>query len=364
MKKIILLIILNLFLSSIGFSQWQEANNGLYGVGDRGTLQALTVDPITNWVYAITIGGGVFLSTDNGSTWVARNNGLPNLIVFSIAISGSNIFAGTSVGIYLSTDNGSTWVAKNKGIPIIDNSVLSVNSIAISGSNIFVGTTGRGVFLSTDSGSTWVAKNSGLLNFRSVYSIAISGSNIFAGTSVGVFLSTDNGTTWVAKSSGLQGVPVESIAISESNIFAGTDGIGVFLSTDNGSTWVEKNSGLPTKSVNFLANSGSNIFAGTHYKGLWKLILDAHVLSTDTSNIKIYPNPAKDYLIINTENYSLTPDYSIKIIDLHGIIVFETEVTQPSYKINLSSRFSKGVYILQLYDYKYKIKAVKKIVLQ
>jgi hypothetical protein len=46
MKKILLLIILNLFLLSIGFAQWQEANNGLYGGGDKGTLQALTVDPI------------------------------------------------------------------------------------------------------------------------------------------------------------------------------------------------------------------------------------------------------------------------------------------------------------------------------
>jgi hypothetical protein len=42
------------------------------------------------------VDGGIFLSTDNGSSWNAVNNGLTNLSVRSLAISGNNIFAGTS----------------------------------------------------------------------------------------------------------------------------------------------------------------------------------------------------------------------------------------------------------------------------
>ena len=37
----------------------------------------------------------MFLSNDNGSTWAAFNNGLTNTSVTSLAVSGTNLFAGT-----------------------------------------------------------------------------------------------------------------------------------------------------------------------------------------------------------------------------------------------------------------------------
>jgi photosystem II stability/assembly factor-like uncharacterized protein len=143
MKKILLLIICNLLLS-VGFAQWQQANNGLF----RGSVRATTIDPATNYLYAGTRGSGIFLSTNNGSTWTAVNNGLSNINVESIAISGTNIFAGTQSGVFKSTNNGSSWTAVNNGF---SRDELSVKSLAINGSNIFAGTS-SGVYLSTDSG--------------------------------------------------------------------------------------------------------------------------------------------------------------------------------------------------------------------
>jgi hypothetical protein len=84
----------------------------------------------------------------------------------------------------------------------------------------------------------------------------------------------------------------------------------------------------------------------------------------DINTLKVYPNPAKDYLIINSGNYSEMTDYSIKIVNQLGATVFETAVTQPSYEINLSTWTGKGVYVLQIYDANNEIKAVKKIILQ
>ncbi len=37
-------------------------------------------------------------STNNGTHWTAVNNGLTNIYVYSLTISGTNIFAGTSGG--------------------------------------------------------------------------------------------------------------------------------------------------------------------------------------------------------------------------------------------------------------------------
>ena len=85
---------------------------------------------------------------------------------------------------------------------------------------------------------------------------------------------------------------------------------------------------------------------------------------TENDRIKIYPNPAKDHLIIKTDNYSDMPDYSIRIVSLPGTIVFETKVTEPFYQLNLSELPGKGIYILQVFDNKSATKTLRKIIIQ
>ncbi len=48
--------------------------------------------------FAGRYGGGVFLSADSGSSWIAVNNGLTNSDVLTLAVSGTNLFAGTYGG--------------------------------------------------------------------------------------------------------------------------------------------------------------------------------------------------------------------------------------------------------------------------
>ncbi len=105
--------------------------------------------------------------------------------IVCLAVSGSNVFAGTySAGVFLSTNNGANWRAINNGMT---NSV--VYAITTIGTNVFAGTYGSGVFLSTDNGANWKAVNNGLTRLN-VISFAVIGSNFFAGTDGGVFLST------------------------------------------------------------------------------------------------------------------------------------------------------------------------------
>ena len=65
--------------------QWVQVN-GPYG----GTIKALAVKGGN--VFAGTDGAGVFLSTDNGTSWKAVNTGLTNLTVYCLAVSDSNLF--------------------------------------------------------------------------------------------------------------------------------------------------------------------------------------------------------------------------------------------------------------------------------
>ncbi len=256
-----LVVLLALFClgNDTATAQWQQTN-GPYG----GYVYALAVSG-TN-LFAGTSSGGVFLSTNNGTSWTAVNTGLTYTYVLSLAVSGTNLFAGTDGGgVFLSTNNGTSWTAVNTGL-----TNTTVWSLAISGTNLFAGTSSGGVFLSTNNGTSWTAVNTGLTNTY-VYSLAVSGTNLFAGTDGGgVFLSTNNGTSWTAVNTGLTNLDVRSLAISGTNLFAGTLGSGVFLSTNNGTSWTAVNTGLTYTYVFSLAVSGTNLFAGTDGGGVWR----------------------------------------------------------------------------------------------
>ncbi len=71
------------------------------------------------------------------------NTGLSNLSVFSLNVSGTNLFAGTWAGVFLSTNNGTSWTAVNNGLPNIN---AGVCAFAVSGTNLFAGTYVGGVW--------------------------------------------------------------------------------------------------------------------------------------------------------------------------------------------------------------------------
>jgi hypothetical protein len=180
MKTIIgSLIVSSLVLAQISIAQWVQTN-GPYG----GSVSCFAVSPNeaggTN-LFAGTYGGGVFLSTNNGTSWTAVRTGLTGADIYALVVSpasggagSANLFAGTSGGLFLSTDNGTSWTEVNSGS-------YRLSALAVSGTNLLAGTDGGGVFLSTNNGTNWTPVNTGLTNTY-IYSLAVSGTNLFAGT--------------------------------------------------------------------------------------------------------------------------------------------------------------------------------------
>ncbi len=99
------------------------------------------------------------------------------------------------------------------------------------------------------------------------------------------------------------------------------------------------------------------------------LIIDA-VLTTgfnppdNINTIKVYPNPTKDFIFINTGDYTKMNGYQLKIINQTGTVVFETRVEEPLYKVNLSTLSGKGLYFIQVIDSGGSIIDIRKIILQ
>jgi photosystem II stability/assembly factor-like uncharacterized protein len=264
MRNISLLyILIVLIISSKSNAQWVQTN-GPYG----GDVLSLAVSG-TN-IFAGTRESGVFRSTNNGTSWSAVNVGFPWMPqARALVVSGTNIFVGLNGnGVYLSTDNGNSWNAVNNGLPA--NSAIF--SLAISGTNIFAGTVnGGGIYLSTNNGTNWTAVNNGLpADTMSIQAntLTASNNNIFLGTATdGVFRSTNNGSNWIY--CGFKDTTIYSIAVSGEYIFAGSWNCGIFRSNNNGASWTMINNGLNVISVNSFLVSGTNIFAGTGTGGIF-----------------------------------------------------------------------------------------------
>ncbi len=91
--------------------------------------------------------------------------------------------------------------------------------------------------------------------------------------------------------------------------------------------------------------------------------LSSLVAPNNTNQIKIYPNPAKDYIWIDYGNYSFMNTYSMKISNMLGQVVYNQNVTQQKVQIDLNSWTGRGTYLLELFDNGQLIES-KKIILE
>ena len=60
------------------------------------------------------------------------NTGLTDTNINTLAVKGTNLFAGTANGIFLSTDNGASWTPANTGV-----TNTSISALGVFGSNLY-----------------------------------------------------------------------------------------------------------------------------------------------------------------------------------------------------------------------------------
>lgn len=240
--------------------EWEQTN-GPYG----GIIYEIATSGDN--IYAGNL-DGMYYSTNKGLDWTFVN--FSDNLVGAIVIDEDRIFVGTERnGIYLSTNNGISWDSINTGLANKD-----IRSLAVIGNRLFAGTY-KGLYYSTNNGANWIDGNNGLpLNI--ITSFAIKGDTIFTGVwSKGIYKSIDNGDNWTAVNEGLLNHSVSEIVIKGENIFAGSRD-GIFLSTNSGNSWTAVNSGLANRDIVSMAVCGNNIYAGTSGSGLY--------LSTDNGD--------------------------------------------------------------------------------
>ncbi len=296
-----------------GTSLW--TTNGPYG----GQIRSIAIDPVSSTTIYVGGYGGVYKSTNGGSSWAAANTGFsynaaPHLVVDAVAVSRSNpsiLFAAEINGVYKSIDAGASWSVA--GDALIGSRVLTLAIDPADANRVYV-SANNGIYRSSDGGSTWVRSVSGL-NGTTPYVIAIAPGAVYVGTSNGVFKSVDGGLSWATANVGFAlsgssnftfgvvvdpqtpatvyanprgqmyksvdsganwtalGVSAYYLAVdaqSPNTLYAGGFG-GIFRSTNGGASWTAINTGLTytnTSTADVFAvavdsRAGGGVFVGT-----------------------------------------------------------------------------------------------------
>ena len=261
MKNLFFLILIILLNFTNLNAQWEPRNKG---------CESRKVGSIVSDSKNLYLGSdiGIFLSTDNGLSWLAMNNGMESVIIGSYTISslaanGQNIYAGThSFGIFLSTDKGIKWVSKSNGMPysvyhytdsLFDTIYhFEISAILVKEKNIFAAYYGfggdtivQGFYSSTNNGFDWIQKTKGLPIYKpadnyliqDIFSLTMNGNNLFAGTRFGVYMTSDNGDKWIPKNSGMVNGRVFKLTTYGDNVYAIPIGGGIYQSSDLGDSW-------------------------------------------------------------------------------------------------------------------------------
>lgn len=140
-----------------------------------GRTRQLLIDPTNpSIMYAASVGGGVWKSTDGGASWNQLTDLiLPNIAVASLVMDPRNpqvLYAGTGEGffngdairgngVYKTTDGGATWTSLPATVPAagVAGDFSYVNQIVVSARypQRLYAATRTGLFRSNDGGTTW-----------------------------------------------------------------------------------------------------------------------------------------------------------------------------------------------------------------
>ncbi|MCA9751158.1 MAG: T9SS type A sorting domain-containing protein [Gemmatimonadetes bacterium] len=246
-----------------------------------GRMLAIAFHPVnTNTVYAGAAGGGLWRTTDGGSSWQALTDEIPTMSVSGVAVSLTNpdiivITTGelpgglvdgiAGVGILRSTDAGATWGTTGLQYDLIEDHGFHIVEAGPNGT--FLAGAVDGLWRSSDDGVTWDLVRDGGNYFdvkwkpgdpNTVYTVK---GEDAAGNNVKI--STDDGLTWTKAGTGqplsfLIGKSKIAVTPADPEVIyaafediAGTSFTGLYRSTDGGGTWT-----LQTSSPNVGGGQG------------------------------------------------------------------------------------------------------------
>ena len=265
-------------LNKLAVLPWTEVGPGNVGGRTRGII----VDPddrSNNTWFAGSVSGGIWKTTNAGSTWVNKTPALPNLATVTLAMAASNhsiIYAGTGEGfgnsdavrgdgIWKSVDHGESWTQLTSTTSNTDFSYVNRVIVDPFNPDVVLAATNTGIFRSTNGGSSWATVyasggNGGSFRIQQIVPNPSNFNTLYATrNSNGVLKSLDRGLTWRWWSAGISSPIRSELAVSPvdtARLFLAVETSStvsdLFVSNDAGVTWFKavQSSGTPPNWLN------------------------------------------------------------------------------------------------------------------
>lgn len=207
---------------SLGPNNVPSGYNGYRGLGRINAVAFHPTDP--NTVFAGAPAGGLWITYDDGATWVSHTDIMPTLGVSSIVVDYINpdiIYLGTGdrdagdapgLGVWKSLDGGVTFQPSNTGM---EESTVGKLIIHPTDNNILIAATGGGIYRTTNAGASWTKIMNG--NFKDIVFKPGDHNIVYAATAGNFYRSTNNGVSFTQVTNGLPGGARSAIGVSPAN---------------------------------------------------------------------------------------------------------------------------------------------------
>jgi photosystem II stability/assembly factor-like uncharacterized protein len=263
-----------------GGTTWAVKNNGLTGMGCN-SMEVSRSDP--QRVYATFNWPGVHSSSDGANNWTYQpiNGASPMQQVREDPFNPNRLYAATNSGFYMSTNQGEDWSSLgwnvDPSLPGVDYWPYALALDPVHPGHLVVGfssgynsptTTTTGVlYTSSDYGASWQGATLPQ-SIKAIHSIVfdpVTPEVVYLATDgTGVYKSTDSGAHWIRIGSETGMTAAGSIAIATHPQHMIVVG-GCYRSTDGGANWTA-NLGLCGKellSLIFVDGDSTRLYAGT-----------------------------------------------------------------------------------------------------
>jgi hypothetical protein len=171
---------------------YRSTDNGVSWEKISGTTEPQGADDIIvdgTTIYAADQ-WGIFKMPLNGTAWTKIGSQNVNK---ALAVKGNKIVTGIfKCGVSVSDDGGNNW---SQTYNLFTNCQVLIKCMAISGSNVLAGTD-QGLYLSSDNCATWTKITSGLNNVNEIWEFLECNDKLYMASSYGVKVSSDNGLNW------------------------------------------------------------------------------------------------------------------------------------------------------------------------
>ena len=251
------------------------------GGGGAGRVNFVRFDPTTtNTIYVGSPGGGLWKSTNSGTTWVTQTDALAVIGCTDLAINPTNTltqYLATgdgeaqdtySIGVLKTTDGGTTWLPSGLTWAVTNGRVISRLLMNPQNSNTLFAATSNGVYRTINAGGAWTQIATAVANIKDIEYKPGDTTTVYACSTTLFYKSTNAGVSFVTTATGLPAaaslsrlaIAVTAAAAADVYVLASNTAFGfqgLYLSTNSGTSFVAKST-----TPNILGYSNTGATAG------------------------------------------------------------------------------------------------------